>query len=66
MNFPKFTIIIPIFNEKKNIVKLLKSINSKVKKRTIARRILIKIRPLAMMKVIIPISLIALNITTKA
>lgn len=32
MNFPKFTIIIPIFNEKKNIVKLLKSINSKVKK----------------------------------
>ena len=32
MNFPKFSIIIPIFNEKKNIVKLLKNINLKVKK----------------------------------
>ena len=32
MKFPKFTIIIPIFNERKNIVKLLKNINSKVKK----------------------------------
>ena len=32
MNFPKFTIIIPIFNEKKNIVELLKNITLKVKK----------------------------------
>ena len=32
MNFPKFTIIIPIYNEKKNIVELLKNINLKVKK----------------------------------
>ena len=32
MNFPKFTIIIPIFNEKKNIVELLKNITLKVQK----------------------------------
>ena len=31
MVFPNFTIVIPIFNEKKNIVKLLKNIISKVK-----------------------------------
>ena len=32
MVFPNFTIIIPIFNQKKNIIKLLKNIILKVKK----------------------------------